>query len=99
MNEKIKGILFEYEDENTGAIANFHVIEYVGIDYKYGRVSATLNGYVSKKAFNSGRHYLCTHSVTFETDSFEGLDRDWIYRKTVADDSGYEFAGAEISED
>ena len=55
MTKQIIAISHEIEDESTGAVASHHVIEYVSIDYKFGTVTATLNGYVSKKAYEAGR--------------------------------------------
>lgn len=52
--KQIIAISHEIEDESTGAVARYHVIEYVSIDYKYGNATATLNGYVSQKAHEAG---------------------------------------------
>lgn len=91
-----KAINFEFEDENTGAIAAYHVIEYMGLDYRNGVVSVTVNGYVSQKAFEKKRHYLCSHSASFDVENFEGVTRDWVYEKLVASGSGYAFEGADL---
>ena len=53
MAKQVIAIKHEIEDESTGAVANYHVIEYVSIDYKYNTVTATMNGYVSKKSIRS----------------------------------------------
>ena len=100
MTKQIIAISHEIEDENTGAVANYHVIEYVSIDYKFNSVTATLNGYVSKKTYESGRKPLCSHSVTFNSlpDGAE-VSRAWLYDKVV--EQGNEqsvFSGAELVE-
>lgn len=100
MAKQAIAIKHEIEDESTGAVANYHVIEYVSIDYKYNSVTATMNGYVSKKAYESGRNPLCSHSVTVNglPDGAE-VSRTWLYDKVV--DQGNEqsvFSGAELIE-
>lgn len=100
MAKQIIAITREIEDESTGAVANYHVIEYVSIDYKFNSVTATLNGYVSKKAHEAGRNPLCSHSVTVNSlpDGAE-VSRAWLYGKVV--EQGNEqsvFSGAELVE-
>lgn len=100
MAKQIIAITREIEDESTGAVANYHVIEYVSIDYKFNSVTATLNGYVSKKAHEAGRNPLCSHSVTLNSlpDGAE-VSRAWLYGKVV--EQGNEqsvFSGAELVE-
>lgn len=93
-------IKHEIEDESTGAVASHHVIEYVSIDYKYGSATATLNGYVSKKAYEAGRNPLCSHSISVNPLPEEGeVSRAWLYGKAV--EQGNEqsvFSGAELVE-
>ena len=90
----------EIEDESTGAVATHHVIEYVSIDYKYGSATATLNGYVSKKAYEAGRKPLCSHSISVNALPEKGeVSRAWLYGKAV--EQGNEqsiFSGAELVE-
>ena len=98
--KQIIAISHESEDESTGAVAKYHVIEYVGIDYKYKTVTATLNGYVSKKAYDAGRKPLCSHSITVNALPEDGeVSRAWLYSKAV--EQGNEqsvFSGAELVE-
>ena len=98
--KKVIAINHEIEDESTGAVASYHVIEYVSIDYKYGNATATLNGYVSKKACEAGRNPLCSHAVTVNALPEDGeVSRAWLYQKVV--EQGNEqsvFAGAELIE-
>jgi hypothetical protein len=100
MTKQVIAINHEIEDESTGATASHHVIEYVGFDYKYNTVTATLNGYVSKKAHEAGRNPLCSHTVTVEAlPDGEEVSRAWLYQKVV--EQGNEqsvFAGAELVE-
>lgn len=95
---KIVAIQHEIEDENTGAMATYHVLEYLNIDYKYQNVTATLNGYVSKKAYDGGRNPLCSHSLNIQSLPEDGeVSRDWLYSKAVeADNEGSVFAGSEL---
>lgn len=96
----IIAIKHEIEDENTGAVANYHVIEYVNIDYKFKTVTATLNGYVSKKVYDAGRNPLCSHSISVNALPEEReVTRAWLYGKAV--EQGNEqsvFSGAELVE-
>lgn len=96
----IIAIKHEIEDESTGATANHHVIEYVNIDYKFKTATATLNGYVSKKAYEAGRNPLCSHSISVSVLPEEGeVTRAWLYGKAV--EQGNEqsvFSGAELVE-
>ena len=94
-SKKVKALRFEFEDEGTGAVAAHHVIEYASIDYKFKSVSATLNGYVSEKAYKDGKRYLCSHTLTFDGTDMETVDRDWLYRRAVGAESGYVTANAE----
>lgn len=100
MAKQVIAISHEIEDESTGAVANYHVIEYVSIDYKYNNVTATMNGYVSKEAYEAGRNPLCSHSVT--VNGLPGgaeVSRTWLYSKAV--EQGNEqsvFSGAELVE-
>lgn len=100
MAKQVIAIKHEIEDESTGAVAAYHVIEYVGIDYKYGSTTATLNGYVSKKAYEAGRNPLCSHTVTVNgIQDGEEVSRAWLYGKAV--EQGNEqsvFSGAELVE-
>ncbi|WP_016686400.1 hypothetical protein [Neisseria sicca] len=93
-------IKHEIEDEITGAVASHHVIEYVSIDYKYGSATATLNGYVSQKAYEAGRNPLCSHSIAVNVLPEEGeVSRAWLYGKAVEQENEQSvFSGAELVE-
>lgn len=100
MAKQVIAINHEIEDENTGAVAAYHVLEYVSIDYKYGSATATINGYVSKKTYEAGRNPLCSHSVTVSglPDDAE-VSRAWLYGKAVEQGNGQSvFSGAELIE-
>jgi len=98
--KQVIAISHEIEDESTGAVANYHVIEYVGIDYKYKTVTATLNGYVSKKAYDAGRKPLCSHSISVNALPEDGeVSRAWLYGKAVEQGNDQSiFSGAELVE-
>lgn len=100
MTKQVIAITREIEDESTGATASHHVIEYVSIDYKFKTVTATLNGYVSKKAYEAGRNPLCAHSISVNVLPEDGeVSRSWLYGKAV--EQGNEqsvFSGAELVE-
>ncbi len=94
-SKKVKALRFEFEDGDTGAVAAYHVIEYVGIDYKFKSVSATLNGYVSEKAYKDGKRRLCSHTLTFDGVDVETVGLDWLYNRATGAESGYVTANAE----
>lgn len=98
--KQIIAISHEIEDESTGAVANYHVIEYVGIDYKYKTVTTTLNGYVSKKAYDAGCKPLCSHSISVNALPEDGeVSRAWLYGKAVEQGNDQNiFSGAELVE-
>lgn len=98
--EKVIAINHEIEDESTGAVARYHVIEYVSIDYKYGNATATLNGYVSQKACEAGRNPLCSHTVSVNgLPEGEEVSRAWMYQKAVEQGNDQSvFSGAELVE-
>lgn len=100
MTKQIIAISHEIEDESTGATASHHVIEYVSIDYKFKTVTATLNGYVSKKAYDAGRNPLCSHTVSVNgLPEGEEVSRAWLYGKAVEQDNEQSvFSGAELVE-
>lgn len=98
--EKVIAINHEIEDESTGAVARYHVIEYVSIDYKYGNATATLNGYVSQKACEAGRNPLCSHTVSVNgLPEGEEVSRAWMYQKAVEQGNDQSiFSGSELIE-
>lgn len=100
MTKQVIAINREIEDGSTGAVASYHVIEYVSIDYKFKTVTATLNGYVSKKAYDAGRNPLCSHSISVSVLPEEGeVTRAWLYGKAVEQDNEQSvFSGAELVE-
>lgn len=100
MATQVIAINHEIEDESTGAVARYHVIEYVSIDYKSHAASATLNGYVSKKAYEAGRNPLCSHSITVEAlPDDEEVSRAWLYQKAVEQGNDQSiFSGSELIE-
>ncbi|WP_107859881.1 hypothetical protein [Neisseria cinerea] len=94
-SKKVKALRFEFEDGDTGAVAAYHVIEYASIDYKFKSVSATLNGYVSEKAYKDGKRRLCSHTLTFDGVDVETVGIDWLYNRATGAESGYVTANAE----
>lgn len=80
---KIVALGFTAEDSMTGAAATYHVVEYIGEDYRNGYVTATLNGYVSENAFKSGKRYLMTRTLDFQETDVTATDPDWVYRKAL----------------
>lgn len=98
--KQIIAISHEIEDESTGAVANYHVIEYVSIDYKFKTVTATLTGYVSKKTYDAGLKPLCSHSISVNALPEDGeVSRAWLYGKAVEQGNDQSiFSGAELIE-
>lgn len=81
--KKIVALNFSTEDSMTGAVAAYHVVEYIGTDYRNGYMTATLNGYVSEDAFKSGKRYLLTRTLDFTETDVTAPDQDWVYRKVL----------------
>ena len=95
MTQKIIAIQHETEDEITGAVAAFHVIEYYAVDTKHHTSVANINGYVSRKAYESGKAQLCTHTLTVGSEPPEEVNVvQWLYAQAILPDSGSVFAGA-----
>ncbi|HGP4587217.1 TPA: hypothetical protein ACLM9O_000053 [Neisseria meningitidis] len=81
--KKIVALGFSAEGGMTGAVAAYHVVEYIGADYRNGFITATLNGYVSENAFKSGKQYLLTRTLDFSETDVTAPDPDWVYRKAL----------------
>lgn len=95
----IKAVEKPIEDDETGAVAAYHVVEYVSTDYKYQSVTATLNGYVSEKAFKESKRPISSYSLTINGLPENGEpDRQWIYQKAVeqSDETGSIFASGTL---
>ncbi|WP_118898614.1 hypothetical protein [Neisseria lactamica] len=86
--KKIAALGFTAEDSMTGAAAAYHVVEYIGADYRNGFITATLNGYVSEDAFKSGKRYLLAQTLDFSETDVTAPDPDWVYRKALEEASG-----------
>ncbi|HEZ6296727.1 TPA: hypothetical protein ACLAO4_000152 [Neisseria meningitidis] len=86
--KKIVALGFSAEDGMTGAVVAYHVVEYIGADYRNGFITATLNGYVSENAFKSGKQYLLTRTLDFSETDVTAPDPDWVYRKALEGASG-----------
>ncbi|MBR8152373.1 hypothetical protein [Burkholderia vietnamiensis] len=48
-------IEFSYEAPSTGAPAEYHVLQQIGLDYVSQKVNITAASYVSKDAFDAGK--------------------------------------------
>ncbi|ULJ59732.1 hypothetical protein [Wielerella bovis] len=96
MTQKVVAIKHEIEDEATGAVANYHVIEYYAVDARHQSVVANINGYVSRKAYENGKAQLCTHTLTVGSAPPEDANvLQWLYAQAVLPDSSSVFAGAQ----
>lgn len=98
---KAIAIKYDIEDVNTGAIASYHVIEYISVDFKYKSITATVNGYVSERSYNNGKNPLVSHTVTISEMPDGGeVTRDWLYRRAIAETEGnmHTFSGGELVE-
>lgn len=60
----MKYIEKQIEDAQTGAIANYHEVTAVNVDYVNNTVVATLASYVSKKTKDAGKSALSLNSFT-----------------------------------
>lgn len=86
--KKVVALNFSDEDSMTGAVASYHVVEYIGTDYHNGYATATLNGYVSEGAFKSGKRYLLARTLDFPEADVTAPDPDWVYRKALEGAAG-----------
>lgn len=84
MAKQIIAIQHDTEDYNTGAIATYHTIDSMYVDFKNRSVSATINGYVSKAAYEAGKSPLNSNSFTIQELPESGeVTRHWIYTKAI----------------
>lgn len=95
---EILAINASIEDESTGAIAKFHVIEFYSVDLKYKAINATLNGYVSRAKYEQGRNAVTSHSLTIQglPDDLTQLDLDWLYNQAISKEADSVFTGAKL---
>ena len=81
----MKFIEKQIEDNQTGAIANYHEITAVNCDYLNGSVTATIASYVSKKARENGKNSLSLNSFTF-SQAMPARDEsahDWVLGQLI----------------
>ncbi|WP_374491569.1 hypothetical protein [Brachymonas sp.] len=76
----IIGISKDLTDSGTGAIVNFHVIEYSCIDQRSDLCTAVVSGYISQAAYSEGKNSISRTSVTIAGTPVRGGDAlDWMY--------------------
>lgn len=49
------GIQFSYTTPSTGAVAQYHVVQNIGLDYISGNTNVQVASYVSQDACNAGK--------------------------------------------
>lgn len=82
----MKYIQKEIEDAQTGAIARYHEITLMQVDYAQLTVQATLASYVSKKAKDTGKSslsYITLQLTNIPTDRNINI-HDWVLEKLVS---------------
>jgi hypothetical protein len=96
----------DYETPSTGAVASYHVVQQVGLDYVSLQTNATVASYLTKDARDAGKFPLYTQQISVDGLPTTGVDaRDYAEQQLVAavpQDGGgpyanrFVFAGAEI---
>jgi hypothetical protein len=100
-------IIIDYVTPGTGAMAGFHVVQQVNIDYRNKRSAAQLESFVSKQTYEDGKQPVFSQSIEFSELPTDGVDpRMYAEQKIVApaDDktsptvARTNFVGAQIAE-
>jgi hypothetical protein len=96
----------DYETPSTGAVASYHVVQQVGLDYVSLQTNATVASYLTKEARDAGKFSLYTQQISVDGLPTAGADaRDFAEQQLVTaapQSSGgpyanhFVFAGAEI---
>lgn len=68
----------------TGAVANFHRIEYYSVDLKSHFSTLVVNGYVSQETFANNKQALVSTNVTINSIPSAGTtDLDYFYEQII----------------
>jgi hypothetical protein len=96
----------DYETPSTGALASYHVIQQVSLDYVSALTTATVASYLSKDAKDAGRFAMYAQQIQIAGLPGSGSDaRDFAEEQLVAPApdgsppqtaSRYAFTGAQI---
>jgi hypothetical protein len=96
----------DYETPSTGAVASYHVVQQVGLDYVSLLTNATVVSYLSRDARDAGRFAMYTQQVQIAGLPGDGQSaRDFAEAQLIAsppDDAvggapnRYVFAGAAV---
>ncbi|MDO5058593.1 MAG: hypothetical protein Q4D82_01470 [Neisseria sp.] len=94
-NRAIIALKLELEDEQTGALSDYHVLDSYYVSKSGGYVQATFATYVSERAFKRGLHPVSNHiAVTAQSLPPQGEDLEqWLYGLAAGEESA--LAGAE----
>ncbi|WP_414446867.1 hypothetical protein AB4851_08795 [Burkholderia sp. 22PA0099] len=65
-------IVIDYTTPGTGAVAGFHIVQQVTIDYQNSRSAAQLASYVSKQTRADGKQPVFTQSIEFNALPTDG---------------------------
>lgn len=79
-----KGIKQAIECPNSGAVANFHRIEFYTVDLRSKYSTLTVSGYVSAEAFANGKHAIISTNVTLQSvPGPSDFNQDYFYDQLV----------------
>lgn len=64
----------DYDTPSTGAVASYHVVQQVSLDYVSNLVGATVASYLSKDARDAGKFAMYTQQIQFQGLPEAGTD-------------------------
>lgn len=96
-----------YVTPSTGAMASYHVVQYVGLDYFSSTTNATVSSYLDKDAKEAGKFPMYTQQIQMAGLPEAGIDARVFAESSLAavaptdgsasaNPNRYVFAGAEI---
>jgi hypothetical protein len=59
-------IQFDYTTPSTGAVASYHVVQQIGLDYASNRTHVSIASYVSKEAYSAGKFPVFIQSIDMD---------------------------------
>ena len=84
MAQKIIGINHEIETPTTGAIAKFHRLSNIFIDFNSRSVQVNLSSYVSLEKASEGKHPVGSVQVALNLGNADIPSEEQLYQRIVA---------------